>query len=169
LRREAEAARSRGDMDATRRLLLEAIALDPKHEAARLDLVELLVDAGEFEQSHRLLDEVGERARDGARVSALRARLTLLQNAPSDADASQFEARLAADADDHEARLALAKLLATRRDFAGALAHLIQLVRRDRRFADDAGRRTMIQIFDLLGSDHDLVRQYRRELAAALN
>ena len=66
LRREAEAARGRGDMDATRRLLLEAISLDPKHEAARLDLVELLVEAGEFEQAHSLLDEVGDRARDGA-------------------------------------------------------------------------------------------------------
>ena len=169
LRREAAAARSRGDLDATRRLLLDAIALDPKHEAARLDLVELLVDAGEVDQAHRLLDEVGDRARDGARVSALRARLALLQNAPSATDAAQFEARLATDADDHEARLALANLLAARQDFSGALGQLLQLVRRDRKFGDDAGRRTMIQIFDLLGSDHDLVRQYRRELAAALN
>ena len=169
LRSQAEAARGRGDLDASRRLLLEAIALDPRHEAARLDLVELLADAGEFDQSHRLLDEVGDRARDGARVSALRARLALLQNAPPAADATQFEARLAADADDHEARLALANLLAARQDYAGALAQLLQLVHRDRSYADDAGRRTMIQIFDLLGSDHDLVRQYRRELAAALN
>ncbi len=169
LRSQAEAARGRGDLDASRRLLLEAIALDPRHEAARLDLVELLADAGEFDQPHRLLDEVGDRARDGARVSALRARLALLQNAPPAADATQFEARLAADADDHEACLALAKLLAARQDYAGALAQLLQLVHRDRSFADDAGRRTMIQIFDLLGSDHDLVRQYRRELAAALN
>lgn len=169
LRSEAEAARARGELDASRRLLLEAIALDPKHEAARLDLVALLVDAGEFDQAHRLLDEVGDRARDGARVSALRAQLAVLQNAPSAADAAQFETRLAADADDHEARLALANLLAARQDYANALAHSLQLVRRDRGFADDAGRRTMIQIFDLLGSDHDLVRQYRRELAAALN
>ena len=169
LRREAEAARSRGDLDATRRLLLEAIALDPKHEAARLDLVELLIDAGEFDQPHRLLDEVGNRARDGARVTALRARLALLQNAPTDADATDFETRIAADPGDHEARLALANLLAARQEFAGALGHLMQLVRRERSFGDDAARRTMIQIFDLLGSDHELVRQYRRELAAALN
>ncbi|HMX53184.1 MAG TPA: tetratricopeptide repeat protein [Plasticicumulans sp.] len=42
-------------------------------------------------------------------------------------------------------------------------------MRRDRSFGDDAARRKMIQIFDLLGSDHDLVRQYRRNLAAALH
>mgnify|MGYP001003727819 CR=1 FL=1 len=47
--------------------------------------------------------------------------------------------------------------------------HLLELVRRDRSFGDDAARRKMIQIFDLLGSDHDLVRQYRRNLAAALH
>jgi putative thioredoxin len=169
LRREADAARGRGEYEAARRLLEQAIALDPKHEAARLDFVDLLIDDGQFEQAHTLLDKAGDRARDGARVSALRARLGLLQNTPAAADAAQWEARLDVDADDNEARLALARLLAARQDYAGALAHLMQLVRRERRSAEDAGRRTMIQIFDLLGSDHDLVRQYRRELAATLN
>lgn len=169
LRREADAALGRGEREAARRLLEQAVALDPRHEAARLDLADLLIDDRQFEPAHRLLDDVGDRARDGARVSALRARLGLLQNAPACADAAQWEARLAANEDDNEARLALASLLAARQDYAAALAHLIQLVRRERRTGDDAGRRTMIQIFDLLGSDHDLVRRYRRELAAALN
>ncbi|MBK8335479.1 MAG: tetratricopeptide repeat protein [Sterolibacteriaceae bacterium] len=169
LRREADAARGRGEPEAARRLLEQAVALDPKHEAARLDLAGLLIDDGRFEQANTLLDQAGDRARDGARVSALRARLGLLQNAPPASDAAHWETRLAANADDNEARLALANLLAARQDYAGALAHLMQLVRRERRSADDAGRRTMIQIFDLLGSDHDLVRRYRRELAAALN
>ena len=169
LRREADAARRRGEPEAARRLLEQAVALDPKHEAARLDLADLQIDDGQFEQAHTLLDQAGDRARDGARVSALRARLGLLQNAPPASDAAQWETRLAANADDNEARLALANLLAARQDYAGALAHLMQLVRRERRSADAAGRRTMIQIFDLLGSDHDLVRRYRRELAAALN
>ncbi|HNA04939.1 MAG TPA: tetratricopeptide repeat protein, partial [Rhodocyclaceae bacterium] len=104
-----------------------------------------------------------------ARVSALRARLHLFESAPAAGDAAALEAKLAANADDHQARLDLANLLAARQDFAAALGHLLELVRRDRSFGDDAARRKMIQIFDLLGSDHDLVRQYRRNLAAALH
>ena len=44
LRLEAQAARARGEGDATRKLLLQAIRLDPKHEQARLDLVDALGD-----------------------------------------------------------------------------------------------------------------------------
>lgn len=167
--RKAQDARSRGDGDATRKLLLEAIALDPRHEAARLDLVELLADAGELEQAHRLLDELDDRARDGARATALRARLTLAENAPDESTIADLEAEVARNPDDPAARLVLANSLVAKQDFSAALEHLLELVQRDRNFGEDAARRTMIQIFDLLGSDHDLVRRYRRELAAALN
>lgn len=169
LRLQADAARTRGDDAAAERLLAEALERDPKHETAQLDLAQLYADSGRLAEAHRLLDALSDRARDGARVSALRARLDLLERAPAAADAGALEARLAANPADLEARLDLANLLAARQDFAPALANLIELVRRDRTYGDDAGRRTMIQIFDLLGSDHDLVRRYRRELATALH
>ena len=169
LRLEAQAARARGDNDTAQRLLVEALALDPRHEAVQLDLVELLADTGKLTDAHQLLDAMSDRARDGARVSALRARLQLLESAPAAGDAAALEDRLAANPDDHQARLDLANLLAARQDFSRALEQLLELVRRDRAFGDDAARRKMIQVFDLLGSDHDLVRRYRRNLAAALH
>lgn len=169
LRLEAQAARARGDNDTAQRRLVEALALDPRHETVQLDLVELLADTGKLTDAHQLLDAMSDRARDGARVSALRARLQLLEGVPAGGDAAELEAKLASDPDDHQARLDLANLLAARQDFPAALEHLLELVRRDRAFGDDAARRKMIQIFDLLGSDHELVRQYRRNLAAALH
>jgi len=169
LRLEAQAARARGDNDTAQRRLVEALALDPRHETVQLDLVELLADTGKLTDAHQLLDAMSDRARDGARVSALRARLQMLESVPAGGDAAELEAKLAANADDHQARLDLANLLAAQQDFPAALAHLLELVQRDRAFGDDAARRKMIQIFDLLGSDHDLVRQYRRNLAAALH
>jgi putative thioredoxin len=36
-------------------------------------------------------------------------------------------------------------------------------------FRDDAGRKTMLAVFELLGNDHQLTSQYRRLLAASLN
>ena len=43
------------------------------------------------------------------------------------------------------------------------------IVRRERGFRDDAARKTLINLFNLLGSDSALVREYRSRLAAALN
>lgn len=169
LRQEALAARARGEGDATRKLLLQAIHLDPRHEPARLDLIDVLLDAGDFAEAQRLLDEVAENAKDRGRIDSLAARLALARGAAGGADEAALRARLAADAADLAARLALANLLALKQDYRAALEELLEIVRRDRAFEDDIGRKTMLQIFSLLGGDSDLVRDYRGRLSTALN
>jgi len=169
LRLEAQAARARGEGDATRKLLLQAIRLDPKHEQARLDLVDVLLDAGDFAEAQRLLDEVAEDAKDRGRIERLAARLALAQGASGDADEKTLRARLEADAADLTARLELANLLALKQDYGGALEHLLEIVRRDRAFGDDIGRKTLLQIFSLLGPDSDLMREYRGKLSSLIN
>ena len=169
LRLEAQAARARGEADATRKLLLQAIRLDPKHEQARLDLVDVLLDAGDLSEAQRLLDEVIADARDRNRIDALSARLALAQGVPAGADEAALRSRIAGNPDDLEARLDLANLLAARQDYGGALEHLLEIVRRDRAFRDDIGRRTMLQVFSLLGPDSDFLRTFRGELSRALN
>jgi putative thioredoxin len=46
---------------------------------------------------------------------------------------------------------------------------LLQIVRRDRGFQDDIGRKTLLDVFNLLGGQGELVSKYRRLLASALN
>ena len=169
LRLEAQAARARGEGDAARSLLLQAIHLDPKHEQARLDLVDLLLDAGDHAEAQRLLGEIVDAGKDRARIDSLAARLVLAQGAAGSADEGTLRARLAADAGDLGARLDLANLLALKQDYPGALEELLEIVRRDRAFQDDIGRKTMLQIFNLLGADNDLVREYRGRLSTAIN
>ncbi len=169
LRQEAMAAHARGETDATRKLLLEAIRLDPKHEQARLDLIGILIDAGDLAEAQRLLDEIMDAGKDRTRIDSLAARLALAGNAAGGADEEALRARIAADAGDLAARLELARLLAAKQDFRGALEELLDIVRRDRAFEDDTGRKTMLQVFNLLGPDSDLVREYRGALSRAIN
>lgn len=169
LRLEALAARARGEADATRKLLLQAIRLDPRHEQARLDLIDILLDAGDLAEAQRLLDEMRDSGKNRGRIDSLAARLALAQSAAGGADATSLQARLAAAPADLEARLALANLLAVKRDYRAALEELLEIVRRDRAFQDDIGRKTMLQIFSLLGADSDLVREYRGRLSSLIN
>jgi len=46
---------------------------------------------------------------------------------------------------------------------------LLEIVRCDRTYNDDAGRKGLLKIFELLGQNHELVTQYRRKLAQQLN
>ena len=76
---------------------------------------------------------------------------------------------IAAEPADLEARFELANLLALHQDYGPAMEQLLEIVRRERGFRDDAARKTLINLFNLLGSDNALVREYRSRLAAALN
>ena len=77
-------------------------------------------------------------------------------------DAAELEARLAGDPEDSQARLQLSFRKVTERDFDTAMELLLELIKRDRNFGDDAGRLGLLKIFDLLGDDPRVARNRRR-------
>jgi putative thioredoxin len=86
------------------------------------------------------------------------------------ADAPDTEAlsvRVEADADDHEARYQLAMRKALTGDYDSAVDLLLELMRRDRAFRNDAGRLGLLQVFELLGDD-PRVNVYRRRMTSLL-
>lgn len=171
LRLEAMAAHARGDRATALRLLGEALDLDPANEAALLDSVEVHLAEGAVAEARQALDLIADRARDRARVESLQARLQL-SAAGGGADTDTLRARVAAAPADLDSRLALANTLALAQDYKGALENLMEIVRRDRKWKDEAGRKTMLTLFTLLGAqpEHEaLVREYRIALARTLN
>ena len=166
LRLKADEQLRRGDATGALKLLAEAAALDPANEWVRVDAAAIMLDIGELTEAQRLLQEV---RLDDARVAQLRSRLEFAQAAASGESAEALAARIARNSDDLQARLQLAKLLAAARDYAGAMEQMLEVVRRDRCYGDDAGRRALLAVFELLGPGHPLVGEYRRRLASALN
>jgi putative thioredoxin len=130
----------------------------------RLDAAEIMLDLREAEEAQRLIGNMEDDA--DPRVPHLKARLQFLGAAG--ADEMALQARIAADANDLEARLALAKLAIAGQRYEDGMEQLLEIVRRDRGFQDDVGRTTLLTVFDLLGGG-ELVSRYRRLLASVLN
>ena len=59
-------------------------------------------------------------------------------------------------------------MLAAREQYEEALDELVESVRIDRGFADGAARKAMLAIFDILGLESQLTRDYQRRLSNAL-
>jgi putative thioredoxin len=164
LRAQAAAARAAGDPGAALQLLADASRLNPDAVGIRLDAAEIMLDLREAEEAQRLIGNVADDA--DPRVPHLKARLQFLGAAG--ADEMALQARIAADANDLEARLALAKLAIAGQRYEDGMEQLLEIVRRDRGFQDDIGRTTLLTVFDLLGGG-ELVSRYRRLLASVLN
>ncbi|MDI6745578.1 MAG: tetratricopeptide repeat protein [Rhodocyclaceae bacterium] len=171
LRKEALAAYARGEIDAARKMMAEAINLDPSNDNAYLDFVEMSLAANALDEARELLDVIADRARDTARVASLQAQLQLAV-AGGGADVGALQATVADKPDDLDARLQLANALAVSQDYRGAFEQLIEIVRRDRGWNEEAGRKTMLTLFKLLAAQPQfdaLVREFRVQLSRTLN
>jgi putative thioredoxin len=169
---KAKAALAQGDARGALATLAAAERVAPDDEDVLLTRVEALLADHDGAPAKAAIEALqgryGARAvRDARRLSSLAARAALAAGAGEDLEALARAA--AAVPVDCGAKLAYSKALAATGDYERALAELLAIVRADRAFGDDAGRRTMLTIFDALPADSDLVRRYRRELASALH
>jgi putative thioredoxin len=163
LRRQAAEAHSAGDAPSALQWLADASRIDPDHVGVRLDAAEIMLDLHEADEARRLIGSVPDDA--DPRVPALKARLQFMGAAGEDETA--LRSRVAANENDLEARLKLANRLVAAGQHEAGMDQLLEIVRRDRGFEDDVGRRTLLSVFDLLGGG-EAVSRYRRLLASVL-
>lgn len=165
-RLRAAALRRAGDTRGAIAALRDALALDPDHALARIDLAELLLGGGLAEEAQALIEGVRPNIDWDDRVATLKQGIAY---ALSGADERTLAARVASEPGDLEARLALAGAYAARKAWRDAMESLLDIVRRDKHWRDGEARRQLVTLFNLASSEPALVSEYRRKLAAALN
>jgi putative thioredoxin len=169
-RAEAQAALAEGRRDDAYDALEAALAYDPGFDDARMDRIELLLEDNRIDEARVEVDLLSPKTTQGidARFNAIKTELDALDAAADLPPTDALEARVAAEPTDLDARFDLASALIARRNYAGALEHLLAIVQRDRTFRDDIGRKTMLSVFDLAAHQPELVSQWRRKLSASL-
>ncbi len=170
-RRAAQEALAEGRREEAYDALQAALAYDPGFDDARMDLIELLLTDNRADEAHKEAELLSPKTTQGIdpRYNAIKTRLDALDAAAELPPTTALEAQVAAHPEDLEARFDLANALIARRKYAGALEQLLEVVRRDRTFRDDIGRKTMLSVFDLAAHQPQLVSEWRRKLSALLN
>jgi putative thioredoxin len=101
-------------------------------------------------------------------VSALQKQIELARLVQEAPDRAALERQVAAQPSDLEARYHLAAHRILAADYAGALELLYSILREDRSFRNDAARKDMLAVFELLGGSGPLVSRYRSLMSSAL-
>ncbi len=151
-------------VDALRR----QIERNPDDHRLQLELARLLVTHGEFAEVESILNRLPEELRQDKAAAPAWAAVRLYNCASGMPDFDALATRMAAADADSAARYGYGLRLALAGRHEEALAVLLELVRRDRKHADDGARKAMLDIFTLLGGG-PLVKQYRSLLYSALN
>jgi len=154
-----------GDIGGAAQAYAQALQMDDKNVKAIAGLARCYLSGGDADRAAELVAMAPEGAKD-ADLDSVRAALALAEAAPSETD--PLERRLAADPDDHEARLELAKDLAARGAFDQAADQLLTIIARDREWNDQAARKQLLLVFEAAGPASEVARQGRRRLSAIL-
>ena len=165
---EARERLNAGDADGAIALLNEARQADPDNPRLTLALAQAQTAKGDIAAAEATLDSLPADELDKPEIAALRGQLFFAGQVAGAPAATELEARLAADPADTQALYQLALGKVVEQDYETAMELLLKLMRQDRSFGDDAGRRGLLKVFELLGDD-PRVSQYRRRMASQLH
>ena len=163
---EAAELEKQGKVSEATALYQAILKSEPNHANALLGLGRMLINEGNNEEALGHLEKIPVVAEERKEADRLIARLNLQGGAAQ--DESELRAKLKSEPNNIEARFSLAQTLAGSEKYDEALAELLNIVKADRNFRDDGARKAMVQIFEVLGSDHPLAEKYRSELAQVL-
>lgn len=163
---EAEGLLRAGQAARAREPLRRALELEPAHAGALLSLAELEAQEGRRAEALALLDRIPHT--DADRLAGRMAAVRLRASAPA-GDLGELRRKVEAEPADPQPRLALARALAGAGQFQPALEELLELVRRFRRAEPgEEARRTMLELFEAVGSRSELADTYRTRLSREL-
>ena len=141
---------------------------DGGNVTALAGLARCYVQTGALEQAKQTLAMVPEAKRTDTAVAAARAALELAEQAKSAGPVDELERKVAADPLDHQARFDLAVALNAKGKRAEAVNHLIDIVRRDRKWNEDGARKQLVQFFEAWGPADEATIDGRKRLSSIL-
>jgi putative thioredoxin len=168
---QAQAAAAKGDSAGAAALYSRVLTEDEGNVKAIAGLAKLHVDSGDLVQARAVLSLAPAPAPgkdpDPA-ISAVTAAIDLAEHAAALGDTAELEKALAANPGDNQARYDLALALNGRGERDAAADHLLEIIKRDRKWNDDAARKQLVRFFEAWGLMDPAAVQARRKLSALI-
>ena len=164
----ADEAFSAGDVGGAAQTYGQVLQEEPGQPRAVAGLARCYLKSGDMERARKTLGLVRP---DGASDEAIRivdAELKLREQAAKAGDSAELRERLEQDANDHQARFDLALALDAKGNRQGAIEELLEIVRRDRKWNDEAARKHLVTFFEAMGPTDPRTIAARRQLSSIL-
>jgi putative thioredoxin len=165
----AQEAMNAGDTARAANIYTQVVQHEPGNAVATAGLARIAIGKKEFAKARQLLERVPKESAGHADIAAARAALELAETGEKAQGAvGELRRRLERNANDHEARYDLASALFASGARAEAVDELLDLVKRDRKWNDEAARKQLVKFFEALGHADPLTVAARRRLSSIL-
>jgi len=157
-----------GDAERAANIFDQILEMAPEHPEVIAGSARALLAAGRADEARARLENLPEKVENDPAIARARSALALAELGTEGGDPAAFQARIAADPDDHEARYELAGLLAAAGDRDGAADQLLDSIARDRDWNEGAARKRLLQLLEAVGLEDPWAGAQRRRLSAIL-
>jgi putative thioredoxin len=165
----AKEALQTGDYDSAGGIFSQVLQREPDNIDALAGLARVLIAKQEYAQARELLSGVPKEQLNHAEIAAAHSALELAEQAnKAMGEADQYRARLAKDANDHEARFELATALFGAGEREAGIDELLTLYRKDRNWNEEAARKQLVKFFEVMGPTDPLTLSSRRKLSSLM-
>ena len=165
---EAKEAIAQAQPQVAAEIYSELLDADPNEARARAGLARLLIEAGDIENARAVLAEAPAESAKHADLAAARTALELAEQGGQSGESAGLAAKLAAAPDDHQLRFDLAMAYYSEGRREDAVDALLEIVRRDRTWNEEAARKQLVKFFEALGFSDPLAVSGRKRLSSIL-
>ena len=164
-----ETALATQDFDAAMGHFQQVMGVEPDSVAALAGVVRCLAGMGDVAGAREVIDQLNDEFREDEAMQVAIAALELIEKASESADGlDAARAAVAADGNDLEARQTLAMALYASGQHAEAMDQLLESIRVDRAWNEEAARKQLLEFFTSLGAANPDVMKARRRLSTVL-
>jgi putative thioredoxin len=156
-----------GDAERAANIFQQIFEMAPENPEVVSGLARALIAAGKPDEARAKLEGLPEKVEKDPAIARARSALALAEAAPA-GETGELEARIAANPDDHQARLDLAGALMASGNRDGAADQLFEIIQRDREWEEGAARKKLLQILEAVGLEDPWAGAQRRRLSAIL-
>ena len=157
------------DFATAMQIFQQVMEADPDSVEALAGLVRCLTGMKDHQAAREIVDQLTDEFREKPAMQTAIDALELAERAAESAgDLDVAQAAVAANPNDLQARQDLAMALFATGDNAGAMAQLLESIRIDRSWNEDAARMQLLEFFKTLGAANPDVMAARRQLSTLL-
>lgn len=165
---QAEQALEEEDYGSATNIYAQVLKHDPDNPSAISGMARGLLGSGDVKGAEEVLEAVDETLSKNALIEGARAAVELSKNSEESGDVNELRDRLATNENDHQSRYDLAVAQYAKGFNEEAIDELLEIIRKERNWNDDAARQMLLKIFEALGPNHELSSNGRRKLSAVL-
>ena len=165
---QAKALLEDGNLEQARTLYGQILGQDDTSGAATGGLIRCYIASGETDHARALIEGLQDAILNETEVQAAISALELAEAGAASGDVEEFRNKLEINKNDHQARFDLALCLYGSGKSEQALNELLEIIRLDRAWNEEAARKQMLKIFEALGAGDPVTMQGRRDLSTVL-